>query len=173
MSTPTFPHTMSVPAPSASSPTELDPNPLLASSAAPNQNANTRTRGKHIVIFCDGSGQGGLTTSEHMSTQKIEDTQGQKRSTSEKKERYPTNVHRLSRCVPGVIEGNPPLQQVVFYQSGVGAGNDFDGGNNWPDWYEIMRGTSTASKIRDTYNFIAQNYVNGDKIFLFGFSRGA
>ncbi|KAG8721255.1 hypothetical protein FRC08_014616 [Ceratobasidium sp. 394] len=36
-----------------------------------------------------------------------------------------------------------------------------------------MTGTAVAAKIRDAYNFIVQNYVPGDQIYLFGFSRGA
>lgn len=36
------------------------------------------------------------------------------------------------------------LQQIVFYQSGVGAGNDFGGADDWADKYELVRGTSTG-----------------------------
>ncbi|KAG8792368.1 hypothetical protein FRC12_006294 [Ceratobasidium sp. 428] len=37
----------------------------------------------------------------------------------------------------------------------------------------MLRGTSTGTKIRDAYNFIAQNYEDGDRIYIFGYSRGA
>ncbi|CAE6496780.1 unnamed protein product [Rhizoctonia solani] len=63
--------------------------------------------------------------------------------------------------------------QIVYYQSGVGVGDDFQGNADFGDNYEKLRGTATGGKIRDAYNFIAQNYTQGDRIYLFGFSRGA
>ncbi|KAG6864295.1 hypothetical protein C0991_010766 [Blastosporella zonata] len=42
-----------------------------------------------------------------------------------------------------------------------------------PVRYNFELDISTASKIRDAYAFIAQNFEDGDEICLFGFSRGA
>ncbi|CEL59217.1 hypothetical protein RSOLAG1IB_03150 [Rhizoctonia solani AG-1 IB] len=86
---------------------------------------------------------------------------------------YPTNVLRLSRGVKQFTNTIPQRIQIVYYQSGVGVGDDFKGNSDFGDDYEKARGTATGSKIRDAYNFIAQNYMEGDKIYLFGFSRGA
>jgi len=124
--------------------------------------------GKHIVVFCDGTGQDGLITS--LSKEEVVElppTKPLHPST------YPTNVLRLSRCVPLFTNTEPKRLQLVFYQSGVGVGDDFQGMSDLGDDYERVRGTATGGKIRDAYNFIAQNYAEGDKIFLFGFSRGA
>jgi uncharacterized protein (DUF2235 family) len=58
--------------------------------------------------------------------------------------------------------------QVVFYDKGVGTG-----------WGMIERliggafGQGLFKNIEDAYSFIVHNYVDGDEIFLLGFSRGA
>jgi hypothetical protein len=38
---------------------------------------------------------------------------------------------------------------------------------------EGATGTGTSERIRDAYRFLAQRYTEGDRIFCFGFSRGA
>ncbi|KAG9081037.1 hypothetical protein FRC06_005888 [Ceratobasidium sp. 370] len=86
---------------------------------------------------------------------------------------YPTNVLRLSRCITQYTEEEPRRQQLVYYQSGVGTGDDFRGEVLMGGDLIKLRGTAIGSKIRDAYNFIAQNWAPGDKIYLFGFSRGA
>ncbi|KAH7344138.1 hypothetical protein B0J17DRAFT_714273 [Rhizoctonia solani] len=133
--------------------------------------------GKNIVVFCDGTGQDGLITS--LSKEEQEDTQVQLQKRPEHNKKpvhevtYPTNVLRLSRGVPLFTNTEPRRIQIVYYQSGVGVGDDFQGNADFGDNYEKLRGTATGGKIRDAYNFIAQNYTAGDKIYLFGFSRGA
>ncbi|KAH9991109.1 hypothetical protein BJV77DRAFT_1068454 [Russula vinacea] len=68
--------------------------------------------------------------------------------------------------------GNVP--QIVYYQSGVGSESDFLGSINTTTKEVVQRlGRCVASKIRDAYSFLAQNFEVGDEIFLFGFSRGA
>ena len=37
----------------------------------------------------------------------------------------------------------------------------------------VHRCVGLARNVRDAYAFIVNNYVPGDEIFLFGFSRGA
>ncbi|KAF8596532.1 hypothetical protein BDV93DRAFT_563230 [Ceratobasidium sp. AG-I] len=124
--------------------------------------------GKHIIVFCDGTGQDGLIAS--LSKEEVVELPSTK---SIHPSTYPTNVLRLSRCIPLFTNTEPKRLQLVYYQSGVGAGDDFQGMSDLGDDYERARGTATGGKIRDAYNFIAQNYMEGDKIFLFGFSRGA
>ncbi|KAG8741150.1 hypothetical protein FRC10_003248 [Ceratobasidium sp. 414] len=133
---------------------------------------NSFSSGKSIIVFCDGTGQDGLTTftTGARIALTIEETAAlvkEKAAISPVSPLipvapYPTNVLRLCRQL-----------QLVFYQSGVGAGDDFRGASDFGDDYERARGTATGSKIRDAYNFIAQNYEEGDRIYLFGFSRGA
>ncbi|CUA77189.1 putative protein YEL023C [Saccharomyces cerevisiae S288c] [Rhizoctonia solani] len=133
--------------------------------------------GKNIVVFCDGTGQDGLISS--LTQEEQTDTLAQlKKKPAQNKEpvheiTYPTNVLRLSRGVPLFTNTEPRRIQIVYYQSGVGVGDDFQGNADFGDNYEKLRGTATGGKIRDAYNFIAQNYTQGDKIYLFGFSRGA
>jgi hypothetical protein len=76
-----------------------------------------------------------------------------------------TNVLRILRCIaPAAADGTP---QIVRYHAGVGTGNRLDrllGGSV---------GIGLGPAIRDLYAFLVNNYLPGDEIFLFGFSRGA
>jgi len=76
-----------------------------------------------------------------------------------------TNVVRMARCVKPTASNG--AAQIVYYHPGVGTGNGLDrliGGGT---------GAGLARNVRDAYAFIVNNYVRGDEIFLFGFSRGA
>jgi uncharacterized protein (DUF2235 family) len=73
-----------------------------------------------------------------------------------------TNVLFLARGIKPSYEG---AEQVSFYDWGVGT-----------DRKAIMGGVSGVGidkNIMDCYRFIVHNYCDGDKLFLFGFSRGA
>jgi hypothetical protein len=86
----------------------------------------------------------------------------------------PSNVTRIARAIPpaGVdttTTPHSPIHQVVFYQNGIGTGdnslyNKFVGG---------ATGAGLAEHIREAYSWVAQNYHPGDEIFVIGFSRGA
>jgi uncharacterized protein (DUF2235 family) len=57
--------------------------------------------------------------------------------------------------------------QIVYYDQGVGTGNALDrivGG---------AFGDGLEANIHDAYRFLIANYEPGDRIYLFGFSRGA
>jgi uncharacterized protein (DUF2235 family) len=76
-----------------------------------------------------------------------------------------TNVVRMLRCIAPQAEDG--TSQIARYNPGVGTGNPLDrmlGG---------AMGLGLAPAIRDVYAFLVNNYVPGDEIFLFGFSRGA
>ncbi|KAJ1308303.1 hypothetical protein OPQ81_004016 [Rhizoctonia solani] len=154
-----------------------NPTPVSSSTLAPTRAVDHAPIGKNIVVFCDGTGQDGLISS--LTKEEQEDTQIQLKKKPEHNKQpehpitYPTNVLRLSRGVPLFTNTEPRRIQIVYYQSGVGVGDDFQGNADFGDNYEKVRGTATGGKIRDAYNFIAQNYSTGDKIYLFGFSRGA
>jgi uncharacterized protein (DUF2235 family) len=75
---------------------------------------------------------------------------------------FPTNVLKLARA----IEPAPTrLKQHVFYDWGLGS------------YHNTMTAGATGrgihKNIQDGYRYIVQNYAEGDKIYLFGFSRGA
>lgn len=74
-----------------------------------------------------------------------------------------TNVFRIARA----IHGDDGVQ-IVLYLQGVGTT-----GLKLGDLLEGAIGLGVDEIIRSAYMFIAQNYVPGDEIFLFGFSRGA
>jgi len=102
---------------------------------------------KNIVVFCDGTW--------NSSDQK---------STGIPPRNIPTNVAKLfeSVCTHDAFE-NP---QIVHYIRGVGT-----------RWDERIRGGGfgygISDNIKEGYQFICSNYEAGDRIFLFGFSRGA
>lgn len=74
-----------------------------------------------------------------------------------------TNVVRTARAVrPADDDGVP---QIVFYDWGIGSySGKLTGG---------MLGAGIDKNIQDAYRFLVHNYLPGDEIFLFGFSRGA
>ena len=78
----------------------------------------------------------------------------------------PTNVLRLARAVSTAdSDGN---HQVIYYDSGVGT----DGGIG----HRIVGGATgygLSSRIIKAYRFVCHNYVDGDELYFFGFSRGA
>lgn len=70
--------------------------------------------------------------------------------------------------------------QVAFYQPGVGTAGEVD----WiPFWGRITKGFKwilglafgygVLSNLANCYRFLMDNYEPGDKVFVFGFSRGA
>ncbi len=101
---------------------------------------------KRIVVLCDGT----------WNSPDIEDT---------------THLPELA------IELQPSADQIVKYFSGVGVNDDarfetvlgrgvnriFGGATGW----------GLGAKVKAAYTAIAENYEDGDEIYLFGFSRGA
>ncbi|KAJ6604610.1 hypothetical protein DFH09DRAFT_1123260 [Mycena vulgaris] len=107
----------------------------------------TRTK-KRIIVCCDGTWQDGVSTDNRQSY---------------------TNILRLARTINH--EDNrfqPHIPQIVFYQSGIGSEKGF-----YSEYIIGTTGATLADKVEECYGFISSNYVPGDEIFLFGFSRGA
>jgi uncharacterized protein (DUF2235 family) len=78
-------------------------------------------------------------------------------------EDIPTNVLKLARGIaPTDDEGN---KQIVFYDWGIGSYHDKLSGGGF--------GAGLEKNVMDGYRFLVHNYEEGDKIYLFGFSRGA
>ena len=74
---------------------------------------------------------------------------------------YKTNVLKLSRLVK---KASAIAKQRVFYDPGVGLGLDMMG---------KMIGRGLSENVRQCYSEICKHYEEGDRIYLFGFSRGA
>ena len=104
---------------------------------------------KNIAIFCDGTWQ-------------------------DLGQNIPTNVARLARAVSSqttAAAGATPHDQFVYYDSGVGVG---EGVLN--DVTRVIGGglgKGLDEKILHAYQFLCLNFMPCDRIFIFGFSRGA
>ncbi len=73
---------------------------------------------------------------------------------------FNTNVYKLFNMIEDRTE-----KQVSFYDRGLGTG--------WRKISGNVSGVGIAENIQECYEFIFNNYIAGDNIFLFGFSRGA
>ncbi len=71
-----------------------------------------------------------------------------------------SNVYKLFNMV---LDRTP--EQIVFYDRGLGTG--------WRKLTGSIGGRGISKNIRECYEFIFENYMAGDQIYLFGFSRGA
>jgi len=71
-----------------------------------------------------------------------------------------TNVYRLFNLI---LDRSP--RQASFYDKGLGTG--------WRKATGNIAGRGFAKNVMECYDFIFQNFEHDDKIFLFGFSRGA
>ena len=112
---------------------------------------------KNILIFSDGTGQaGGFMPDETRS-----------------------NVYKLYRatrvCPDTKIN---PSEQLAFYDAGLGSKGDVGGKSHgiWRRLYNILSqatGLEITRNIIDCYAEIVRLWEPGDRIYLFGFSRGA
>lgn len=80
-----------------------------------------------------------------------------------------TNVNRL--CHALLNSPDLPVQQLVFYVSGVGTQDLGMGGIGTV--VQGALGEGVEENVADGYTFIMNNYLPGDELFVFGFSRGA
>jgi len=108
---------------------------------------------KNILIFSDGTGQlGGLRPDQRLS-----------------------NIYKMYQAMrPGPWSPISPLEQVCFYDPGLGAGEI--GGFTFKRLRNILSaavGTGIDENVIDCYEKIISYYEPGDRILLFGFSRGA
>ncbi|PMD33119.1 hypothetical protein L207DRAFT_548212 [Hyaloscypha variabilis F] len=64
--------------------------------------------------------------------------------------------------------------QVTYYQAGIGTYNGRGGlSKGFSAGIDMAIGSGLGIHIKDAYQFIMQNYIEGDRICLLGFSRGA
>ena len=112
---------------------------------------------KNILVFSDGTGQaGGLRPDQRLS-----------------------NVYKMFRA-SRVGPDSPinPAHQIAFYEMGLGTG-ELTGPGIWRA-YKFVRelfgsafGMGFMRSVADCYERILSVYEPGDRIYLFGFSRGA
>lgn len=76
-----------------------------------------------------------------------------------------SNIEKIARAVAPNGHDGP---QIVYYRAGVGTG-----GGKIERIVGGAFGIGLDSAIVDTYRFLALNYEPGDKVYIFGFSRGA
>jgi uncharacterized protein (DUF2235 family) len=76
----------------------------------------------------------------------------------------PTNVSKVALAV--APKDPTDREQRMFYHRGVGT-------NRWEHIRGGGFGFGLSRDVRDTYRFLVQNFEPGDKLFFFGFSRGA
>lgn len=111
---------------------------------------------KNIVVFSDGTGQlGGLRPEQRLS-----------------------NIYKLYRaCRVDPLNEIDPAEQVCFYDPGLGTDEDAGGAISWVRWVRKLLGSAIgrgiSNNIADCYEFIVNHWQPGDRIWLFGFSRGA
>ncbi|KAK3994221.1 hypothetical protein QBC44DRAFT_367744 [Cladorrhinum sp. PSN332] len=99
---------------------------------------------KRLIVCCDGTWMDSL---------------------GKKGREPPSNVTRISRVLCRTCSDG--THQIINYFAGVGTANSLDqltGG---------AFGMGLDQDIREVYNFLCTNYVDGDSIILVGFSRGA
>lgn len=108
---------------------------------------------KNILIFSDGTGQvGGLRPDQRLS-----------------------NIYKMYRAMrPGPSSPISPFEQVCFYDPGLGAGEA--GAFSLKRLRNVVSsavGTGIDENVIDCYEKIISYYEPGDRVLLFGFSRGA
>jgi uncharacterized protein (DUF2235 family) len=113
--------------------------------------------GRNIIIYSDGTGQrGGVLVDENRS-----------------------NIYKLfraTRCGPDSAVN--PAEQLAFYDPGIGTlppGSGFIGsmGRRFYNLVSQALGLGLTSNMIDCYAALIRLWRPGDRIFLFGFSRGA
>ena len=108
---------------------------------------------KTILIFSDGTGQlGGLRPDQRLS-----------------------NIYKMYRAMrPGPDSPIKPTEQVAFYDPGLGSAETRVFSLRYVrKIFEAALGTGIDDNVIDCYAAVIANYSPGDRICLFGFSRGA
>ncbi|MFN3190707.1 MAG: T6SS phospholipase effector Tle1-like catalytic domain-containing protein [Aureliella sp.] len=82
-----------------------------------------------------------------------------------------SNVFKLYRCLAR------DESQLTYYIPGVGTVADPTMKTKWGKWWsrklDMGVGYGVRELVCEAYRFLCENYEEGDKIYLFGFSRGA
>lgn len=79
-----------------------------------------------------------------------------------------SNIVHLVSC----LKKDDP-RQITYYQTGIGTYNSGGLSNGIAAAIDMAIGSGLGVHVRDAYRFLMQTYREGDRICLFGFSRGA
>lgn len=114
---------------------------------------------KNIVICCDGTGnEFGSTFTKLPNGTRVRENDN-------------SNVLRLYTCL------RVNKEQVAYYHPGVGTMGDPNRNTKIGRWWSKVKGMAFGlgftDNMADAYRFLMDNYATGDRIYLFGFSRGA
>ncbi|MBM3530711.1 MAG: DUF2235 domain-containing protein [Alphaproteobacteria bacterium] len=104
----------------------------------------------NVLIFSDGTGQGASMPDKQ------------------------TNILRLFRATENAALGS----QLAFYDPGLGASDaNVEKDSSWKRWSHDLLSKATglgiSQNVKDCYAALIRLYRPGDRIYLFGFSRGA
>ena len=112
---------------------------------------------KNILVFSDGTGQaGGLRPDQRLS-----------------------NIYKLYRATRSGPDSNiDPRKQIAYYDAGLGSESEHKTEKSKIVRYikhiiSLATGIGITKNITDCYEYIIMHYEPGDRIYLFGFSRGA
>ncbi|CAE6468784.1 unnamed protein product [Rhizoctonia solani] len=73
-----------------------------------------------------------------------------------------------------LLKKDDKTKQMVYYQTGIGTvGQQGQFGTKISQTLDTMIASGLGNHVRGGYEFLMQNYSDGDRISLFGFSRGA
>ncbi len=91
-----------------------------------------------------------------------------------------TNVVKLMRLMNKRRPYEKAVEQIAFYDPGVGTANEFPPAgffsrsrSAWRKVQGLALGQGAFENVAEGYEFLCREYRPGDRIWLFGFSRGA
>ncbi|KAK5121584.1 hypothetical protein LTR85_004756 [Meristemomyces frigidus] len=125
---------------------------------------STLKKSKKLIICCDGTWKD--SASALITASSIIPGWSAFFPTRNPDEAVPTNVTRISRAIRPLDSDDRP--QIVYYQAGVGTQ-----GGIFSRLIAGATGQGLSLNIREAYSWLALNYVEGDEVYLIGFSRGA
>lgn len=82
----------------------------------------------------------------------------------------------MSSLAPGEESNAGLIYRLLSEQLGPNLSVYYEAGLQWTSWrntHEVMMGRGINRQIRRAYGYLASRYRPGDRIFLFGYSRGA
>ncbi|KDQ08113.1 hypothetical protein BOTBODRAFT_191979 [Botryobasidium botryosum FD-172 SS1] len=161
--------------------------PTLVQVSTPPSPSTTNASTSPQIAPAPAMGDGPLPTNPRRSSEKTSRTESQTKpksmpqrnlvlcfdGTSNVFGKVNTNVVRLF----GVLKGDDEKKQMVYYQTGIGT--YADPGITTPPMLSLAKLTDLAvacylkEHVMGGYRYLMQHYQAGDRIYLFGFSRGA
>jgi uncharacterized protein (DUF2235 family) len=143
----------------SSYPMQTAPIPSSTPAIAPERSAHTTSTPqlpRYVHATADGEIPGGRTLIICLD------------GTGDKFDGDNSNIVHLVSC----LKKDDP-RQITYYQTGIGTYNSGGLSNGIAAAIDMAIGSGLGVHVRDAYRFLMQTYREGDRICLFGFSRGA